>query len=371
LPSSPSPAALAAVIAGLWPIGPWLGCTAVVAVVETIVFWTGIVTVYLSSVQLGLKWRVIGVLCGWIPVANLIALRRIIRIVEREVIFETAKEQLNASRAQQRVCATRYPILLVHGVFFRDSNLLNYWGRVPSELERNGATVLYGNHQSAASVPDSAGELAERIRGIVAETGCGKVNVIAHSKGGLDLRYAIARYGIGPLVASLTTINTPHRGCGFADYLLGHIPAAAQQRVASAYNAAARRLGDRAPDFMAAVHDLTQAGCMRLNAAMGDLDEPPAGIVCRSVGSRLVKATHGKFPLNFTYPLVAWFDGPNDGLVARDSFPWGERFIWLEPTGRRGISHADMIDLNRENIEGFDVREFYVQLVAELKTHGL
>lgn len=225
-------AALAAVIAGPWPIGPWLGCTAVVAVVETIVFWTGIVTVYLSSVQLGLKWRVIGVLCGWIPVANLIALRRIIRIVEREVIFETAKEQLNASRAQQRVCATRYPILLVHGVFFRDSNLLNYWGRVPAELERNGATVLYGNHQSAASVPDSARELAERIRGIVAETGCGKVNVIAHSKGGLDLRYAIARYGIGPLVASLTTINTPHRGCGFADYLLGHIPAAAQQRVA-------------------------------------------------------------------------------------------------------------------------------------------
>lgn len=57
--------------------------------------------------------------------------------------------------------------------------------------------------------------------------------------------------------------------------------------------------------------------------------------------------------------------------MARDSFPWGERFIWLEPTGRRGISHADMIDLNRENIEGFDVREFYVQLVAELKTHGL
>ena len=55
---------------------------------------------------------------------------------------------------------------------------------MPAELERNGATVLYGNHQSAASVPDSARELAERIRGIVAETGCGKVNVIAHSKAG-------------------------------------------------------------------------------------------------------------------------------------------------------------------------------------------
>lgn len=30
-----------------------------------------------------------------------------------------------------------------------------------------------------------------------------------------------------------------------------------------------------------------------------------------------------------------------------------------------------MIDLNRENIPGFDVREFYVQLVAGLKTRNL
>ena len=29
-----------------------------------------------------------------------------------------------------------------------------------------------------------------------------------------------------------------------------------------------------------------------------------------------------------------------------------------------------MIDLNRENIEGFDVREFYVNLVKGLKEKG-
>ena len=29
-----------------------------------------------------------------------------------------------------------------------------------------------------------------------------------------------------------------------------------------------------------------------------------------------------------------------------------------------------MIDLNRENIEGFDVREFYVNLVKDLKEKG-
>ena len=30
-----------------------------------------------------------------------------------------------------------------------------------------------------------------------------------------------------------------------------------------------------------------------------------------------------------------------------------------------------MIDLNRENIPDFDVREFYVQLVRDLKVRGL
>jgi triacylglycerol lipase len=31
--------------------------------------------------------------------------------------------------------------------------------------------------------------------------------------------------------------------------------------------------------------------------------------------------------------------------------------------GERGISHGDVVDLNRENIPDFDVREFYVNLV--------
>ena len=41
-----------------------------------------------------------------------------------------------------------------------------------------------------------------------------------------------------------------------------------------------------------------------------------------------------------------------------------------EPAGKRGISHGDVVDLNRENIVGFDVREFYVNLVADLKNRG-
>lgn len=64
------------------------------------------------------------------------------------------------------------------------------------------------------------------------------------------------------------------------------------------------------------------------------------------------------------------FDGENDGLVSVNSMKWGNRFIFLEPKSKRGITHGDVIDLNRENIKGFDVREFYVNLVNDLKVRG-
>lgn len=82
---------------------------------------------------------------------------------------------------------------------------------------------------TACSIADSVQELAERIKQIIAETGCEKVKIIAHSKGDLDCRYAIKHCGVVDCVASLTTINTPHRGCLFADYLLEKVSPAAKE----------------------------------------------------------------------------------------------------------------------------------------------
>lgn len=334
---------------------------------ESLIFWNGIISVYCSSVQLGIKQRVIGIICGWIPIVNLFALGIIIKIVSKEVNFEIGKANLNKQRASERICATKYPILLVHGVFFRDTKYFNYWGRIPKELEINGATIFYGNHQSALSVEDSARELAERIKQIVAETGCGKLNIIAHSKGGLDCRYAVSKYDSAQYVASITTINTPHRGCGFADYMLKKTSPEIKEKVANTYNSTLKKLGDQSPDFIAAISCLTEEYCSDFNSRIFDVSE----IRYRSVGSKLNHATNGKFPLSFSYPLVKHFDGPNDGLVSEKSFAWGESYTFLTTNGKRGISHGDMIDLNRENIDGFDVREFYVQLVSNLKKSGL
>lgn len=345
----------------------WIFSVMIAVIYLTVLFWHGIIAVYCTSVQLGIRLRIIGILCGWIPIVHLFALACIISTTTKEVNREIARAALDHSRANEKICATRYPILLVHGVFFRDFEHLNYWGRVPKALETNGATIYYGNHQSAASVEDSARELAERIEQIVKETGCEKLNIIAHSKGGLDCRYALARYGSDKYVASLTTINTPHRGCGFADYLLQKTPPAVQDKIAAAYNQAARKLGDTAPDFIAAVSCLTASYCTEFNKNIPDVPS----VRYASVGSKLNRAINGKFPLNFSYPLVRHFDGANDGLVSDKSFPWGENYTFVTVKGKRGVSHGDMIDLNREDFKGFDVREFYVQLVAELKHLGL
>lgn len=359
---------------GKLPLGnlveePWLWIlnTVVIFLLELVVFWNGIIRIYITSEQLGIRLRVIGALCGMIPVVHLVVLCILIRTVKREVRQENDKLLLNQQRASMQICRTRYPILMVHGVFFRDSNFLNYWGRIPKELEKNGATIFYGNHQSASSVADSAKELADRIMQIVKETGCGKVNIIAHSKGGLDCRYALAKLGIAPYVASLTTVNTPHRGCEFADYLLSKIPQKQQDFIANTYNSALRKFGDHNPDFLAAVYDLTADSCRKLNEQVMDVP----GVYYQSIGSKLNVASNGRFPLNFSYHLVQYFDGANDGLVGEKSFPWGQNYQFLTVPGKRGISHGDVIDLNRENFDGFDVREFYVQLVNRLKQMGM
>ena len=334
--------------------------------VEAFVFWNGIIRVYCTSVQLGINKRAWGIILGMIPIANLVMLFKIIRTVSDEVKLEADKIKLNKMRKDSAICSTKYPVLLVHGVFFRDSKMLNYWGRVPGELIKNGAKIYYGQHESASSIVDSAEQIYDRIKYITEKTGCEKVNIIAHSKGGLDSRYAISVLGASKYVATLTTINTPHRGCLFVDNLLNLAPEKVTNKIADTYNSSAIALGDTQPDFMAAVSDLTANACKEFNERVVDSPE----VYYQSVGSTLGRATGGKFPLNVSYPLVKKYSGANDGLVAEPSFKWGSDYKLLKPSGKRGISHGDMIDLNRENIPDFDVREFYVQLVADLKNKG-
>lgn len=328
----------------------------------------GFFRILFTSTRLRIVLRVLLICLWWCPIVNLVLLRKACRLVKAEYRFELAKQELNDMRQENEVCKTKYPIVLVHGIFFRDWQLVNYWGRIPKELTRNGADIHYGGQQSAAAVAASAAELKETVRKVLAETGAEKVNLIAHSKGGLDARYAISRLGLAPYVASLTTINTPHRGCIFAQTLMDKLPAALLHWMEQKYNAVFHTLGDKAPDFLAGVTDLRADTCARFNDEVPDAQ----GVLYQSVMSTMRRAGSAPPPLNFTYLLVKRYDKePNDGLVALSSAQWGHYLGSFTAPHKRGISHGDIIDLMREDIDGFDVREFYVGLVRDLKNRGL
>lgn len=118
---------------------------------------------------------------------------------------------------------TQYPIVLSHGFLGFDSafGILDYWYGIESELEDDGATV-YVTEVSPINSSQNRGEQLiaqlEEIRAIHGDPDL-KFNLIGHSQGGIDIRYVA---GVRPdLVASLTTVASPHLGVDFVEQFAG------------------------------------------------------------------------------------------------------------------------------------------------------
>ena len=114
--------------------------------------------------------------------------------------------------------------MLVHGLGFHDDRGIKNWGRIPDALRKEGCKVFFGNQDGNATVEQNGRLLAQRIKAILKKTGAEKMNLIAHSKGGMEARYAISALGMDRFVASLTTIATPHNGSRTMDFLMKTIP---------------------------------------------------------------------------------------------------------------------------------------------------
>ena len=61
-------------------------------VLEVLIFFTGIIMIYFTSVQVSFKLKLIGLLVGWIPIAHLVALFFILRKSIAEQFFEKKKK---------------------------------------------------------------------------------------------------------------------------------------------------------------------------------------------------------------------------------------------------------------------------------------
>ncbi len=255
----------------------------------------------------------------------------------------------------------------MHGVGFRDARYFNYWGRIPKELRRRGATIYYGNQEGWATIEYNASLLKSRVEEILKETGAEKLNIIAHSKGGLDCRCMISTYNMGEYIASLTTMGTPHFGVKFADVLLKIIPNSIVTGVSNIINKLFSSYGDTNPDFKAAVNQLTEAYAVKFNK-----ENPDAKSVYYQSYSSVMRCALSDYILSVPY-IIGKLVGSkrNDGLVPEPSAHWGEfRKEFSNKRHIHGVSHGDIIDLKRDDYNGFDIISEYVKIVEDLKNKG-
>jgi triacylglycerol lipase len=218
---------------------------------------------------------------------------------------------------------TPAPIVLVHGILgfnhlsLAGHKIADYFRLVPDALRRDG-------HE----VPDPpqlnpAGAIAERAQDLKDYLLTNNqialdqpVHLIAHSLGGLDSRYMIARLGMADRIRSLTTIGTPHHGSPIADLV--------ESATEPALNQFAAHLG---LDVKAA-HDLTTSACAQFNREVPDVP----GIRYASIAGRFIPPQVLGKPLGLlgsTQEIVARIDGDNDGLVSINSATFAERPAWM------------------------------------------
>ncbi|WP_426172037.1 esterase/lipase family protein [Pseudoduganella sp. R-31] len=213
---------------------------------------------------------------------------------------------------------TRYPIVLVHGLFGFDSlGPLEYFYGVPGALRSGGARV-YVTSVSAANSTEVRGEqLLFQVRQILAATGAEKVNLIGHSHGGPTSRYVAS---VRPdLVASVTSIGGVNKGSKVADVLVG----AAPDLVYSVGNALGGFLGlisgspSLPQDAYAAAQSLSTAGTATFNA------RHPAGLPTTSCGEGAHQA-NGVYYFSWSgaTPYTNVFD-PADPFLAVTSIAFG------------------------------------------------
>lgn len=203
---------------------------------------------------------------------------------------------------------------------------LHYFRGIRTALVADGFDVFHTSVSFAGSVETRAAGLKREIERVLSESGARKVHVIAHSMGGLDARYAVARLGLADRVASLTTIGTPHHGSSYADHKR------------------ANRLSADFVDWLDRVIDvdglksLTVEDCEALNASLRDSEA--ANEVFYQVYSASQERKDVLTILHRSWDVIGEKEGENDGLVSVRSQEW-------EPELRGGDGRVKRIERRR------------------------
>ena len=272
----------------------------------------------------------------------------VVLVVERDDLYEEQTAAVTVACAEGcDLRATRFPVMLVHGYFGTDTyfSLLDYYHDVPDRLRGAGYEVRTPTTDAFNWSEIRGEQLAEQLAALLVETGARKVNLIAHSQGGMDARVVISGLGYADRVASLTTIATPHHGTPLAiadiasvqdfgpDYLDGTFnPAYPDSPSVRYFSWAARTCG------------LLEFGCQR------------------EMNGEIADAILTAFQTSLTLRI-----GANDGFVPTDSMVWGELL------GTLAADHLDEVGQIADGTppnDPFDHRAFYLSEMQRLADAG-
>jgi triacylglycerol lipase len=235
---------------------------------------------------------------------------------------------------------TKYPIVLAHGLAGFDElfGVLDYWYGIPFALTSGGARVFVTTVSQFNSTEQRGEQLLAQVQQIVAITGKPKVNLIGHSHGGLDVRYVAA---VRPdLVASVTSVGSPHKGADLADFLRANVENGSFTEDVFAFfaNSLGTVIGlltghTNPQDAVAAIDSLTTAGTATFNATY------PQGIPATACGEGAASVGGVRYyswsgtgvltnALDISDPALGltslFYDQANDGLVDRCSSHLGD-----------------------------------------------
>jgi pimeloyl-ACP methyl ester carboxylesterase len=115
------------------------------------------------------------------------------------------------------------PVLLIHG--YRSTHeVWNGWvdrlgdyGIEAKAITFEDDTTTAINEDECGSAKDHAAQLNQLVRNFKEETRSEKINIVTHSKGGLDARLYLANNPFSADVANLIMIGTPNEGSPIAD----------------------------------------------------------------------------------------------------------------------------------------------------------
>jgi triacylglycerol lipase len=257
----------------------------------------------------------------------------------------------------EKIISLKYPIVFVHGIIAHDRfKYFSFWGKIPKILEKHGIKVFFGNTDSWGSCDSNAKILKENIEKILFETKTEKVNIIAHSKGGIDSRYLIWKYDFGDKIASLTTMSTPHHGSELAD-LIYKLPILHFGIAKMALKIFGKLYGDINPDIYNVNYQLTTKKMKEFN------DNVPINnkVYYQSLYTSM-RNSFDDLMFFYSHLFLKIKVGENDGFVCEYSSKWGENIKKIEG----GISHAEILGYKNRKISGINIPDIYINIINDV-----